>query len=88
MSALEAVTGYEWWHEVPIKHPESVTGPRCVDCDTHLGTLRVQCAPGVLFCVYCAEMRTEHILTHYPDARVVFGTLTFHLGSGGDREAV
>lgn len=88
MSPLEAVVGYEWPRESSVKPPVSMTGPRCADCDTHLGTLRVECAPGVLFCVYCAEMRTEHILTHYPNARVVFGTLTFHLAGGGDRKAV
>lgn len=67
-----------------LQPPASLTGPTCVSCDTHLASPRVECEPGVCYCIYCAQWWAEEIKTTYPNARVICGDLWFRLHGTGE----
>lgn len=67
-----------------LQPPASLIGPTCMSCGTPVASPRVECAPGVNFCVYCAEWWAEEIKTTYPDARVAIGNMGFRLHGTGE----
>lgn len=81
---MTAVVRPEDRETVTVAPPAALTGQTCYNCGAHVRSPRVECAPGIDLCVYCAEVWRGHIVSTWPHAKVIVGNMTFHLGQGGE----